>query len=252
MKKRSNYKQDYEKVYLLDTRLKTSFSKESENFLESDQTQRVINHLVSVTIKKNYWGLKLLGIERDDILNVSRNLSAIFYSKYWSKQKNERAAYYALCRFLGQKLNTYISISTKKMRPVISYGEYTHENESDISVLVSDSHKFNEIRNEMADKSDHFKEMFTSAKPENFKKMEKILVGKPQSEGSDLVVETCLELYFKIDPKNLFYKKEDGVGYYYLTKQDSDKLQMMIENHPKRGVKKLGELIKGRTKTFKY
>jgi hypothetical protein len=250
MKKRSNYKQDYEKVYLLDTRLQTSFSKESEAFLRLDQTQKVINHLVSGTMRKNYWGLKLLGIERDDVINVSRNLAAVFYTKYWHKQKNERAAYYSLCRFLGQKLNTYISISTKKMRPVVNYGQYNHQNELDISVLVSDSGKFNEIKMEMNDRSEHFKELFLGARIENIKKMEKLLANKPESENSDLIVETCLELFFKINPKNSLYKKENGIGYYYLSQDDTEKLQAMIKDHPKRGIKKLGELVKNRTKTI--
>ena len=212
---KTNYKVDYERVYLLQTRLASSYSKEFEEFLKLSSTQKMINYSVSLTLRKNYWGLKIMGIERDDLQGVAYNLAAVFYSKYLSNFETEKSANYAFCRFLGQKLSSYISISQKKLRCVFDNQSIkSSDAQRNMYVLTSNDVKFHEFEKSERDVSEHFVDTLVHAKPNQIKKMIKVLQNKPESEMSDLIVESCLTVYLRFDIRQFIFTKESDIGYY--------------------------------------
>lgn len=122
-KKTNNIRDSFEGVYLLEHRLKDSFTQDGIRFLENEQTKKIISYSCRLSYRKNMYKFKHLGLEIEDLQSVANCLSITFFSKYMKNFKTEKQAYYALARFLGQKLYHYMTLSNKKMKPVLEIDE---------------------------------------------------------------------------------------------------------------------------------
>ena len=137
-------KKDYERVYLLETRLKDSINKDSIAFLEKAATEKIIKYSVSAFINKYSTFLSFSGIQFDDLMSVARSLTLVFFSKYSAKFESEKDVYFVLCRFLGQKLFNYLKISQKRYPYTIDETLSKRGSRYSISRMALDTESFDD------------------------------------------------------------------------------------------------------------
>jgi len=151
MSKRKNYKVDYEAVYLFENQLKNSVSAGSEAFINNEETSKIINHSAGNSFRKNYTKLKVSGIDIDDVITVARCYSMIFWTRYRNNFKNKKHMYYSLCRYLGQKLYRYVTLTEKKFPEnrhrvdVVSKSIANNNDTSSVSAIDYASEKWRNI-----------------------------------------------------------------------------------------------------------
>jgi hypothetical protein len=114
MVKRFSYQDSFESLYLLETRLKTSITPQSQAFVEDSETDKCLRHSAGIFTGRHYRTMSHLGLEYDDLLNVARCMAMVFFTRYYDKQPNRKAAMYAMMRFVGQKLSVYLHKFCKK------------------------------------------------------------------------------------------------------------------------------------------
>lgn len=114
MKRRFNT--HYEEVYLSYDRLKTSMTPEAEAFIQQDEIRKIITYSSSNSFKKNYAKFCNAGVDIDDVINVARCYTLIFFARYRQNFINEKQRNYSLCRFLGQKIYLYKVVTERKFR----------------------------------------------------------------------------------------------------------------------------------------
>jgi len=108
----------YEEVYLSWERLKTSMTKEAADFINKTDIQKLITYSARNSFRKNYMKFSNAAIDLDDVINVARCYSLIFYEKYRNNFVNEKQMNYSLCKFLGQKLYLYKIVTDRKFKEI--------------------------------------------------------------------------------------------------------------------------------------
>lgn len=254
---------NYEEIYLLESRMQSCISKESEEFLKREETQKVLNHIVSLSYRKNKPGLMYLGIECDDIRNTAMCLCITFYGKYSQNFKTETSMYYGLMRFLGQKIDNYIKISQKKLRPVMEYNIATDLEKTDLlrflcghtemSAIEERSGKQLSCKNvtkihnlaykqetRQKELSELLEHKIQTANPRLLQKIYHMLRNNRDNEETDLMRELCIKKIFDITSENFNVKKDGSVVF---SKRDTNKISSVASHSTNDYIQKIAHLL---------
>lgn len=116
---------NFERVYLLETRLKDAFKDPVASAKASDpEIIRICRFAAGKAAGKYRPFSSKTGLEADDYFNIALSFAVLFFHRYAGKLSGKKATHNALLRFLGQKLHrTMVRFSNKTGRVGVNYDE---------------------------------------------------------------------------------------------------------------------------------